>query len=202
MSIPRVPIYVFGIYQHHRRLLHSWFPSVKSLLAYRSFKRPVPCKTHWPDFCWFGLISRAYSTSCTVRSCLLCFPRKAFGTRAHPPSAVVRNSSASGFPKSVHGFVTGMVPSIFAEKWLFQHHLLNKEFCPKKSSPQVQIEHQISLLFQAIWVICAAPAFVGCLSTHVKIFSAHHAFNESFALILRSLVVTASDVRTAYFGQL
>ena len=35
-----VLIYVFGIYKHHRRLLYSWFPRVKSL-TYRSFRRPV-----------------------------------------------------------------------------------------------------------------------------------------------------------------
>ena len=36
-----VPIYVFGIYKHHRTLLYSWFLTVKSLSTYRSFRRPV-----------------------------------------------------------------------------------------------------------------------------------------------------------------
>ena len=41
MLIYRVRIYVFGIYKHHRTLLYSWFPTVKSLLTYSSFRRPV-----------------------------------------------------------------------------------------------------------------------------------------------------------------
>ena len=37
----RVPIYIFVIFKHHRIVLYSWFPSVKSLLTYRSFGQPV-----------------------------------------------------------------------------------------------------------------------------------------------------------------
>ena len=37
-----VLINVFGINKHHRTLLlYSWFPTVKSFLTYRSFRRPV-----------------------------------------------------------------------------------------------------------------------------------------------------------------
>ena len=38
-----VPKYVFEIYKHPRTLLYSWFPTVKSLLTYRSFRQPVGC---------------------------------------------------------------------------------------------------------------------------------------------------------------
>ena len=34
-----VPIYVFGIYKHHRTLLYSWFPTVKSVLTYTQMCR-------------------------------------------------------------------------------------------------------------------------------------------------------------------
>ena len=36
-----VPIYIFVICKHHITLLYSWFPMVKSLLTYRSFRWPV-----------------------------------------------------------------------------------------------------------------------------------------------------------------
>ena len=45
-----VPIYVFGIYKHHRTLLCSWFPTVKLLLTYRSFRQPVWFELFMPLF--------------------------------------------------------------------------------------------------------------------------------------------------------
>ena len=41
MSINRVPIYIFGISKHHRVMICSWFPSVRTLPSYRSLRRPV-----------------------------------------------------------------------------------------------------------------------------------------------------------------
>ena len=41
MSINKGPNYIFGTCKHHRVMLCSLFPSVKTLPAYRWLRRPV-----------------------------------------------------------------------------------------------------------------------------------------------------------------
>ena len=117
-----VPIYVFGIYKHHRTLLYSWFPTVKPLLTYRSFRRPVsslPCRCSPSNL---GMLPEVEFSCCTNSKTFSSNAEGAVQSQVFQSQTILQTFRSK--TPNVPMFPNDLIPNVFIQ--VFQSHRWSK----------------------------------------------------------------------------